>query len=208
MIDVRQVYNQGQEGIQLFIPRTNKSREGLPGPTKFNTSDIFGPDYAKTQYMMHVMEVGEIHVDSAITIEFFPENLNSPYVLLFDHERIPTYNEFENVAFVSTQEMSTTNNSEISWNSDDDFYEWFLTNDAVANRTGRFFITIATLKQGENISLSEMENKQFDKAKIDKFSVSTFFQIFYLLVVYNIVCNFGQCCSNNGSYCIFRVITA
>ena len=31
MIDVQKIYEDGKNGIQIHIPRTNKTREGLPG---------------------------------------------------------------------------------------------------------------------------------------------------------------------------------
>ena len=110
--------------------------------------------------MIHLIEVDKIHVDSAITIEMYPKDNSMIYALLLDHEHIPTINQFTHAAIVSLKdsyEGGTPNTSAI-WNSDGEFFEWFVGNDAVANRTGRWILTIMALKEIVNISNPESSN--------------------------------------------------
>ena len=80
------------------------------------------------------------------------------YVLLLDHEYIPTITKFEHSAIFSLKDSyeAGSPNTSALWNSDGEFFEWFVGNDAVSNRTGRWILTILTLKELVNISsLSE-----------------------------------------------------
>ena len=119
--------------------------------------------------MYHLVEVEEIHIDSAITIEFSVEDDSSYYVLLLSHEHMPTHLAFEFGASVSyqTNSYNFSDNTKLTYNSDFDFFEWYINNAAVANRTGRFILTVATLVDG--LSTGQLNNQSFAKAKVKDF---------------------------------------
>ena len=138
-------------------------------PTGYNISHEF-KNYPgeKLQYMFHKIEVAEIHIDSALTIEFYVEDLTSHYGLLISHEHIPTHNSFEFAASISLAGSPIfSENTNVKYNLEFEFYEWFLENSAVSNRTGRFILTIATLS--EALTIEELEKKTFSKNKVKKF---------------------------------------
>ena len=106
------------------------------------------------KYMIHLIEIDKIHVDSAITIEMVPFENDKIYVFLLDHEYIPTITKFEHSAIFSLKDSyeAGSPNTSALWDSDGEFFEWFVGNDAVSNRTGRWILTILTLKELVNIS--------------------------------------------------------
>ena len=55
-------------------------------------------------YMIHQIEIGKIHIDSTITVEFTPMDENVIYGLLLDHERIPIPKKYEHAAIVSLKD--------------------------------------------------------------------------------------------------------
>ena len=85
------------------------------------------------------------------------------YAFLLDHDRIPTLQKFEHAAVVSLKNdvYESTSNTQVQWNSDGEFYEWFVENDAVANRTGRWILTMATLSGGIS-NVSDLSSKYLE----------------------------------------------
>ena len=119
--------------------------------------------------MFHKIEVGEIHIDSTLTVEFTAESLDSHYALLLSHDHIPTHNKFEFAATVSLTDTALYSKyTNIRYDTDSEFHEWFLSNVAVNNRTGRFFLAIATLT--EPLTLEEIQNKTFAQEKVKSFN--------------------------------------
>jgi hypothetical protein len=127
--------------------------------------------------MMHLVEVGVIHVDSALTIEFTPDDLSNKYALLIDHERIPTYNEYQFACSLTTGEP-TASGGQARWDGDGEFLEWFIDNDAVANRTGRWIVTIITMN--EELNSTDLTGGKFDKSKLkSQFNGNFFLRTFH-----------------------------
>ena len=87
--------------------------------------------------MIHLIEIDKIHVDSAITVEMYPIENDMIYVFLLDHDYIPTITKFEHAAIFSLKDSyeGGSPNTSAVWNSDGEFFEWFVENDAVENRT-------------------------------------------------------------------------
>ena len=123
-------------------------------------------------YMIHQIEIAKIHIDSTLTIEFKPTDENLMYGLLLDHERIPIPSLYEHAAIVSLKDnnFESTNATNVDWNPDYEFYEWFISNDAVNNRTGRWFLTIISMKAtttSDELNKKKCEDSNmFEKLKI------------------------------------------
>ena len=112
------------------------------------------------KYMIHMIEIEKIHVDSTITIEMNPDDQGITYALLLDHEYIPNINQYEHAAAFSLDGSVSTTNTSFKWNSDVGAYEWFIGNHAIANRTGRWILTVMTLK--ELLNANDLEAGKID----------------------------------------------
>ena len=80
--------------------------DSVAGPTFYNLSEayqIYSRKH-KMSYMIHQIEIGKIHIDSTITVEFTPMDENVKYGLLLDHERIPIPKKYEHAAIVSLKD--------------------------------------------------------------------------------------------------------
>ena len=120
----------------------------------------------KMKYMIHLIEIDKIHVDSAITVEMYPIENDMIYVFLLDHDYIPTITKFEHAAIFSLKDSyeGGSPNTSAVWNSDGEFFEWFVENDAVENRTGRWILTVLTLK--ELVNISSLLNNGIDPSNV------------------------------------------
>ena len=155
--------------VRVIKDQISKSQFLISGPTLYNVSDAykFYSRKHKMTYMIHQIEIAKIHIDSTLTIEFKPTDENLMYGLLLDHERIPIPSQYEHAAIVSLKDnnFESTNATNVFWNSDYEFYEWFISNDAVNNRTGRWFLTIISMKA--TTTSDELNKKKLDSSLVE-----------------------------------------
>ena len=57
--------------------------------------------------------------------------------------------------------FEASNGTKVFWDSDGEFYEWFISNDAVNNRTGRWYLTIISMDKTVNSTVLDL--KTIDK---------------------------------------------
>ncbi len=115
--------------------------------------------------MYHLMEVVSIHVDSALNIEFYPEDFSVKMVILLDHDRIPTYKNF---AFGVNVKNYNDKLKSGYMTAIDEGFDWFVINEAVNNRTGRWMITVAQVT--EEIPQEQLDMGYFGKDKLTAFT--------------------------------------
>ena len=77
--------------------------------------------------------------------------------IFLSHEKIPTYRNYDFHSDVKSLPYNDTL-------EDFKFHYWFLNNNQLLNRTGRWFMSVLELK--ENMTENELEDRHFDKSKI------------------------------------------
>jgi hypothetical protein len=161
--DVESVYDpplSGSPGILLTIPRQRSREETLKAPITIAATRL--APRKRFPVMEHLIPVPK--ADSTIMIEINPgeaghgDNGAKGLNLFLSHEKIPTYRSF----------LFTTTVAELTVNKTLGHSFWFLDNNMIQNKTGRWFLTVMELQ--EPITMDDKNAGFFNKTKVANFT--------------------------------------
>ncbi|XP_047496061.1 polycystic kidney disease protein 1-like 2 [Penaeus chinensis] len=170
--------------IILEIPRDPQT---LPEPLLVNTKDVIN---AHLPIVYHSFNI--TRESSAFTIDVFPvDSVPSQMVLMIGYERMPTPSNYSSIHKIKDFPVGENNSYTLFVNTKDN-----------KNRVGRFFLGMALLKAGVDISSNSTERPLTKEDLVDDFDMS------YRLRVYTSGCYYFDEISEEWSGVGLNVLSA
>ncbi|KAK3865158.1 hypothetical protein Pcinc_029214 [Petrolisthes cinctipes] len=138
----------------IKIPRIS---EELPSPIYVNAEEWMNN---KVPFVYHSINLTKPNSAFSVEIDLMGKSPPKYLVFVLDYERLPTPSKFEKIVYVNDLPLNENGTK-----------NWFVNSGEINNRTGRFFLAVASLAEKADLSMFSVNNT-LDPTNFVKFNIN------------------------------------